>query len=423
MSARPGPLGTPDTSVPQSSIDRALLDESRFGGGCMHLGAVLLFDGDPPGLDALAAHLTERLPLAPELTFRAAGTARRPRWEPDPAFDVRNHLHLAAPAPGPGPLADRVINAMLGLPLDPGRPLWGLWAVPTGHGHALCYRAHHGYQDGQAAARTVRTLFAPSPSRPTRRPTTPPVPRLEPGVVRDVLPLLRRPARWSALDAPPGSRRLATTTDTDLTRLKAIARTTSTTVNQVCLALVTSLLRGCFPRDWPHPRQTVRTAMGLSLRSPRAPYPCLGNQSGADHIALPCGEPSAPRRLEILRERITPEHLAQVRRHQAALLGRLPRWSGKFVVRVSTHPRFVQLAVVDIRGRTSVAFGGRQAQAVYALPPWIPRQPLMITWITYRDRLHATFLASDEFAGRTLLADLWHQAVDDLGREARVRTL
>jgi hypothetical protein len=416
MSAHPVTVNSPTAGVPQAVVDRALLNMARKAGdSCMHLGAVLLFDGDPPNLDTLTTHLTERLPFTPELTFHVGGTARRPRWEPDPAFDIRNHVHQANPIPGPGPFADRVLNAMLGLPLDPRHPLWGLWLIPTDRSYALCYRAHHGFQDGQAVARTLRTLFAPAPPHTVDRFTTPPRPPLRPGVIKDMLPLLRRTSHWSALDTPPGPRRLAMTADTDLARIKAIARATDSTINQVCLAAVTAVLRARFPHDWPDPSQALRTTMGVSLRAPRIRYPRLGNCVGGCHVTLPCGEPSSLRRLQILRDQLTPEHLAQVRRHQAALFQRMPQWCGTLFAYMSLDSRFVPLTVADVRGRAgAITFGGAPARAVYALPIWPPRQPLTIAWITHLDQLTTTFVAHDGLPGRDPLPDLWRWSIDDL---------
>ncbi|SDD57040.1 wax ester/triacylglycerol synthase domain-containing protein [Actinokineospora iranica] len=407
-----------DTSAcgaPQGSIDRALLNLAhRTNDSGMHLGAVLLFDGEPPDTDALVTHVTERLPLLPELTLRAAGSARKPRWEPDPAFDIGHHIHQVSLPPGSGSSADNVINAMVGLPLDSRRPLWGLWLIRTDHGYALCYRAHHGFQDGQAATHTLRTLFAPSPPRFARSPARPPALRLGLAVVKDMLPLLRRTAHWSGVDQPPSLRRVAGTADVDLVRLQAIARATDSTLNQVCLTLVTSLLRAGFPGDWPDSDQTSRATMGVALGTRDTRYPRLGNRLGVAHITLPCGESSALRRLDLLHAQVTPEYLARIRQHHAVLFQRMPYWCGKLGVHVSAHPRFVPLLVAEIRGRAAMTFAGVTAHAAYALPALPPRQPLFIAWVVYRNRLHTTFLADEKLAGREQFPNLWQQAVDEL---------
>lgn len=186
------------------------------------------------------------------------------------------------------------------------------------------------------------------------------------------------------------------------------------------LTLVTSLLRGRFPQDWPRPDQTLRTTMGLSLRSPYGPHQCLGNQAAVTHVTLPCGEPSAQRRLQLLREQVTRERLVESRKRQAPLMRRLPYWCGKLFVRIASRPRFASLVVADVRVRTALAFGGVRARAAYVLPPWPPHQPLFIAWTSYGDQLHTTFIAHDELPGHDPLADLWRQAVDDL--EAGVHT-
>ena len=69
----------------------------------MHVGCVALLDG-PIRFDDFVVAMTERLGRIPryrERPVRPLLDLDWPRWEHDPAFEVRRHLHhVAVPAPG-----------------------------------------------------------------------------------------------------------------------------------------------------------------------------------------------------------------------------------------------------------------------------------------------------------------------------------
>ncbi|AEW97981.1 hypothetical protein SCATT_56100 [Streptantibioticus cattleyicolor NRRL 8057 = DSM 46488] len=408
--------------------DRLILELARVSADTsLHLGAVLTFDGPPPGADRLAAHLEARLAGLPELTFRLAGTARRPRWEPDPCFDVRRQLHVYDLPDGRADDPDRVLTAMLGQPLRRDRPLWGVWLVRGAGGYALCYRAHHAFQDGLAAAETCERLFGPPPVvRPRRKgEVLPAVPEQRgrsrrSAVWRDLLPPVRRTARWSPLDRPLSGERVVTTADVELARLHTIGRATGASVNQVCLAAVTATLRAWHPADWSGTAvRDLRATLAINVRSAHEPYRLLGNRGGIANIALPCGEPVPLRALAELREQVTFARLADLGRRHRVLYQKMPYWCGHLGLGRSIDPRYTPLTVADVRMRKPLGFAGQPARTLHPLPVSVPGQPLFIAWSTHRGRLHTTFLADAAVRDHRELSGRWYEAVDAL--ESAVR--
>lgn len=401
--------------VAMSVLDLLAMEIARrTDDSAMHLGALLTLPGPPPSLDELTAHLRARLHTTPELTYRAAGSGRRSRWEPDPTFDIHHHVHDHTLTQGGDARADRMLTAVLDQPLTADRPLWGVWRIRSDNDYGLCYRAHHSFQDGQAAIRTIERLFGAEPHTHATQHLTPETPvHWTAAAIKDLLPL-RRTAHWSALDEPLTGRRVASTATVELSRLHAIARATHTSVNQVCLAAVASLLRAWHPGDFPHPDSTLRATLGISLRAPHEPLPLLGNKLGAVYIPLPCGEPSALRRLDLLRTQAAFERLAGIGRHYRALLQNLPYWCGKLGLLRSIDPRYVPLTLADVRFRRPLAFNGNPVQAAHLLPVLLPGQPLFIAWTTYRKHLHTTFLTDTALPGHENLANMWQRAIDTL---------
>ncbi|MDT0441492.1 wax ester/triacylglycerol synthase domain-containing protein [Streptomyces johnsoniae] len=412
-------MSTPAATVAQTTLDRIFMDFARREGERdWQIGALLTFPGPAPTVAEVVAHLAERLPHAPELTYRPTGAGRRAHWAADPDFDVARHVQVFDLPPGEGALADRMLTALLGRPPAADRPLWDVWVIRDDRGFGLCYRAHHAFQDGLAVARTVELLFGRQP-RPA--PTAPADPPPGPGAarrlaaLRHVLPLPRRRARWSALDLPRSDRRAASTAETELPRLYAIGRATGAGVTQVCLAAATAVLREAYAADFPGPEDGVYASLGITARRPAEPFPRLGNRAAGATLPLPCGEPSAARRLQLVARDTAFARLAEMAQEDGALL-RLPHRLAQRGMDRWLDARFVPLAVADVRTRGPLAFRGTPAAALHPLPIGSPRTRLFIAWTAYRGRLHVTFLGDAALPGLADLPDRWHRAVDALAR-------
>jgi diacylglycerol O-acyltransferase / wax synthase len=87
------------------------------------------------------------------------------RWEDDPLFDLRSHVHrVALPAPGDRAALAEVVSDLVSSPLDHHRPLWQLHVVEgvtleDGRiGTALVTSIHHAVADGIALVHVLLAL-------------------------------------------------------------------------------------------------------------------------------------------------------------------------------------------------------------------------------------------------------------------------
>ncbi|WP_370942334.1 wax ester/triacylglycerol synthase family O-acyltransferase [Amycolatopsis sp. cg5] len=136
----------------------------------MHLGAVLTLTptpaGDVPAPASVAEVLRERAARMPRLRQRITSTWTPPggaRWNEDPRFDVRAHIHTHQ-VPGGGWDALCALTAeLLRWPLELDRPPWGLHVVGglDGGAVAVVVLLHHALCDGAAAIKLGLSLLDP----------------------------------------------------------------------------------------------------------------------------------------------------------------------------------------------------------------------------------------------------------------------
>src|SRR5919108_2063631 len=93
-------MRTRDRLTPLDASFLHLEDEASH----MHVGGVLVLEGDPPEYDDFVAHVESRLHLVPRYRQKLATVPlaqARPRWVDDDRFDLRYHVrHTALPHPG-----------------------------------------------------------------------------------------------------------------------------------------------------------------------------------------------------------------------------------------------------------------------------------------------------------------------------------
>ncbi|MEU4105527.1 wax ester/triacylglycerol synthase domain-containing protein [Streptomyces tanashiensis] len=403
------------TGVPLAVLDRLSLDVAALHAtdSALHLGGLVVLEGEPPSRVRVLEHLRRRVGLLPELAHRLSGGPGRPRWEPDPGFDPDRHLYESAGGAGPSALAAELLRQ----PLPRDRPLWGLWLVRRAGGGrwALCYRAHHAFQDGAAAVATLERLLGPEEA-PRGRALTfrPPRPVDWAAVLPEFRPA-RRVTWWPALDAPPAQAYTAAFADVDMARLHALGRRTGATVPQLCLALTTEVLRALHPDGWgpdgPGHGLALRANLGISVRDPDDPRPHLGNRVAVAGVDLPCGEPDPDERLDRLGRALDHTRLARLADAHRVVLRKLPYRIGRLTLSRSVDARYTPLGVADLRVRRPLGFAGTPATGVYALPVMVPGQPLFVAWVTHRRRLHVTFLADRSLAGAERLPEAWESAL------------
>ncbi|MCZ0979533.1 cytochrome P450 [Streptomyces diastatochromogenes] len=115
-------------AVPLAVLDRLSLDVAapHAADSALHLGGLIVFEGEPPSRARALDHLRHRIGLLPELAHRLAGGPGCPRREPDPGFDPDLHPYGR---PGGADLLTAAAE-LLRQPLPRDRPLWGIRLYP-----------------------------------------------------------------------------------------------------------------------------------------------------------------------------------------------------------------------------------------------------------------------------------------------------
>src|SRR5215207_8768803 len=152
----------------------------------MHVGSVLLFDGEAPPYEEFVAQLERRLALVPRYRQKLAFpplVQSRPVWVDDPHFNAGYHVrHTALPAPGGEAELRRLAGRVFAQRLDRSKPLWELWLVDrvAGDRFALIGKTHHCLVDGISGVDITTVLFDLEPEPAVQPPRDPWMPRPEP---------------------------------------------------------------------------------------------------------------------------------------------------------------------------------------------------------------------------------------------------
>jgi len=168
-----------------SAVDAGFLAQEKPNTH-MHIGALTLFEGEPPGLGAFLDHIESRLHLVPRYRQKLAVPpleTGRPLWVDDPTFNLAYHVrHTALPAPGDEEALLAMAARVFSQRLDRSKPLWELWLVEglQGGGFALISKTHHALVDGVSGVDLASVLFDLSPEGAPTDGAEPWVPRPEP---------------------------------------------------------------------------------------------------------------------------------------------------------------------------------------------------------------------------------------------------
>src|SRR4051795_10079183 len=146
------------------------------GGAHMHVGSVLVFEGESPAYDDLVAAIEARLHLVPRyrrrLAFPPFGVSR-PVWVDDAHFNARYHVrHTALPEPAGDEQLRRLAGRVFSQQLDRDKPLWEIWLVDRVEGErfGLICKTHHALVDGISGVDIMTVLFDLAPAPPAREP-------------------------------------------------------------------------------------------------------------------------------------------------------------------------------------------------------------------------------------------------------------
>jgi diacylglycerol O-acyltransferase / wax synthase len=133
----------------------------------MHVGALLVFEGEAPDYDEFVDFVESRLHLVPRYRQKTAVVPlaqARPRWVDDERFDVRFHVRATGlPRPGDEQQLRTLAARVFSQQLTRERPLWEMWLVEglEGKRFAMVTKTHHALVDGIAGVDLITALFEP----------------------------------------------------------------------------------------------------------------------------------------------------------------------------------------------------------------------------------------------------------------------
>jgi diacylglycerol O-acyltransferase / wax synthase len=468
--------------VPQSATvsnpDRLTGLDASFlalekSGAHMHVGSVLVFEGDPPAHEDLLAQIESRLHLVPryrqKLAFPPLAQAR-PVWVDDPHFNGAYHVrHTALPSPAGEQQLRKLAGRVFSQQLDRTKPLWEIWLVDhVGDDHfALVCKTHHALVDGISGVDIMTVLFDLEPDPPEREPGPTWYPRPEPSgaslfadsvieragapldAARAAAGVVTRPretadaaartlaglASMAAAGlggAPPsplntriGTHRRFAWVEADLARFKAVKGALGGTVNDVVLAVVTGALRAHLVRRGRDPEGLELKAMvPVSVRAENQ-RGALGNQVAAMYAPLPVGLADPLERFRTVHEALG-DLKASAQAIGAERLTQLAGFAAPTILdqaaRLQSRQRFFNVTVTNVPGpQVPLYMLGHRLRAFHPMVPLVLNTALGIAIMSYDGRLSFGLLGDydamadlDELAG-----DLSH-AIDELSTAAGV---
>jgi diacylglycerol O-acyltransferase len=400
----------------------------------MHVGALQLFslpagagaDWVPRFYERMletteAAELFRR---RPERSLRTLGAWT---WTLDDDIDLQHHVRRSA-LPRPGRVRELLALAsrLHGTLLDRQRPLWEMQVIEglEGNRFAIYTKMHHALADGVSALRLLTSSLAGEPGvdvaplwaehpRPPRGPgpgvgATAGSAWRAAGDLVDLVPILG----WRALQnlvaetsptsavAPPtmlnvpitGSRRYAAQS-WPLDHIKAVAKRSGATVNDIVLAMCSSALRSYLQSFDDLPESSLIAMSPVSLRAADDGAPVGGNAVGTILASLGTDRADPADRLEVVKASMAAgkANLAGLSSLQVTALSAL-MMAPAAVSAMGTVGRFVpppfNLVISNLVGPSSTLYyDGATLEGLYPLSIPLDGQALNITVTSYRNSL------------------------------------
>jgi len=400
---------------PLSGVDTAWL-RMDAPTNLMTITAVLVLE-DPIDIDAFKALLDERLLGFPRFRQRVQDPNGTPAWEPDPHFDLDQHVRRAAL---PGDAAQSELKARVGelmsTPLDRSKPLWHMELIEDYQGgSAVVARLHHCIGDGMALVQVLLSL-TDEHFDPSRFPDPPSLCSLLPAPVRTAVRTMAGTVQTGRCLLEEGVRALLNPShglhrikqglsvgaalskllfldaDNDtplkgelqvaqratwsgplaLARVKRLAHTIDAKVNDVLLGAVAGAFRRYLQsRGASVDGRSVRTLIPVNLRPPEQAFE-LGNRFGLVYLDLPVG--TTDRLERVLSVKAQMDEIKGSAEAPATLgvleaLGYAPVELEDRAVRLFS--RKASAVMTNVPGpQESLHLNGRRVQHVM---PWVPR--------------------------------------------------
>ncbi len=441
------------------------------GGAHMHVGSVLVFEGDPPAHEDLLAMIGSRLHQVPryrqKLAFPPLAQAR-PVWVDDPHFNLSYHVrHTALPAPASEEQLRNLAGRVFSQQLDRTKPLWEIWLVSRvgDDRFGLICKTHHALVDGISGVDIMTVLFDLEENPPEREPGPPWYPRPEPSgtvlfaeamaeraatpvdfaraaagllsapkhatesVARTVAGLASMAAGATGAPASPlntriGSHRRFAWVESDLARFKAVKDALGGTVNDVVLTVVTGALRTYLQRQGREPGNELKAMVPVSIRGEDQRGE-LGNQVAAIYAPLPVGLDDPLERFRTVHEALGDLKSSA----QAIGAERITQLAGFAVptllnqaARLQARQRLFNVVVTNVPGpQFPLYMLGRKLRAFYPMVPLVQNTALGIAIMSYDGLLFFGLLGDyDALADIDDLARDLEAAIDELSAAAGV---
>jgi diacylglycerol O-acyltransferase / wax synthase len=451
-----------------SGLDASFLALEQAGAH-MHVGSVLVLEGEAPPYEDLIAQIESRLHHVPryrqKLAFPPLAQAR-PVWVDDPHFNAGYHVrHTALPEPAGEEELRRLAGRVFAQQLDRAKPLWEIWLVDRlgDDRFALVCKTHHALVDGISGVDIMTVLFDLEPDPPEREPAPSWYPRPEPtgatlaaevlvervaapfGLARAAVSAVGSPgaaartlgglasmaaaglggAPPSPLNARIGPHRRFAWVEADLGRLKAVKNAVGGTVNDVVVTVVAGALRALLIRRGRDPAGIELKAMvPVSVRA-EAERGALGNRVAAVYAPLPVGVAEPLERFRAVHEALG-DLKASGQAVGAEALTQLAGFAAPTVLdqaaRLQARQRFFNLTVTNVPGpQFPLYLLGRRLQAFHPMVPLVLNTALGIAVMSYDGRVSFGLLGDfDAMADLDDLAADLRDAIAELSTAAGV---
>ena len=358
-----------------------------------------------PTVAALRERITERIHLTPALTRRLVGPPGAPAWEPDPDFDVANHVaehrHLQ-PVSLTGLLS--CVAGLFEQRLVRSRPLWMMDVIElAGDERALVWRIHHALADGTTAVHYSRALLWDDAPEQTMTPAQTNAQHAADEVRRrgHLASYLRREFKRSRsrspFDGAIGARRGVGFATAPLTALHDAAKSIDgATLNDAVLTIVAGSLGHWVQLH--HGRiDSVRVKVPVSMHHEGD---AVANRDSSFSLGLPLSEPDPVARLRIVHARTRARKAARDAEQREVLLHRIsdvsPRLE-RFAVQLERSPRRFALNVSNVPGpRHRVSVMSSPVRAMYSLAEISQQHALRVSVISFADQLCFGFCADSD---------------------------
>lgn len=309
-----------------------------------------------------------------------------PRWQRDPHFDVRHHLHRINT---PASLRD-VVSDLTSTPFDLERPLWQMHVVEGKN--ALVSRIHHCVADGIALVRVMLGMIDEAQGAPM-----PPPPEVgwskqlsRGGTVRtlwNTLTLSRDPD--TVLRGELGPRKeVAWTRAIELDALHDRAHASGATLNDLITAAIAGGIRR-WSREIGQPIETdLRANVPVFLRGGHDKR-SMGNAFGLVYATIPVSAADSEQRLRLAKQSMDDIKHSPEPSNNNAVLGTVamisPRIEHAVVNLLSTRASCV---VTNVPGPPlPVHFAGREIRSMMVFAPVGGRIAVSFTAFSYRGEL------------------------------------